>query len=1406
MATRVINIRNATPGAPNEVYIGRKNGDLPQSDWHNPFIIGKHGDREQVIKLYAEYLSRQTDLLARIDELKDKTLVCYCAPKKCHGHILASLADSSTGSIKYGDITITKITNNPTMEDTMKSNPTTIEEAIELAKSLIISYYGEDEVHFDDHDIDLKDMRDDLRNIANEAMTEDHDEFVRHHALADWLNEPRKYNKIPYENYEDDTMSTEDRKAITLHIEVEIKKEEIMGKDVLGWLRTDLHSLKPMRFVGMTVVETAEMLNTPYPFHIKANFSSTEEITKPEFLKPWVEKTINGATENYTITVESYEFGNSQDTIAEIEDQVEARREIYAVVEGVEVYVVPSVTEEDFENPTKFFISSDDLEEIEENAGQSYDLMQPEYQSTMDRHEFIEAKVEDWISYEVKRHIAKFNNQSQEDTKMQPEFQFPDADNDVQINSKKPDNVQEDIMPTPKRPEFKLPGIDEEYRISWRLDDTRDWEFEVNRPTLNQALHYIADASNMTGEYKLEQVVGTEVFIININHTKEDTVYEYKLWMFDQEVQVITNSMPEGEALAMKVYQTEIDNGIQEVIAFKRQAEVTAKWQLDTQGRVTKGIKLKPQFTSVNWQHAMLRERIVRLGGLFRVVTFKKAELANIEERIINRIISDSTFSFAEGESLTVMTVFDRDYRQVAWDEFEDFLGIRITNSPKMGKRMKELTRYTLYWETMVKPLHILEIDFDPAEFGEEIDKAVDGIGAISVSAFKRMVSNIPVESVRNGSYGRLMNGEIRRVNFRYVYADGLIKGDAIVVPDNVLEAKYGFVPDLVQPSVNGEMINLKKELRTDGSWAIMTANPHHAHHQPMTNDQVLSIMSNNADEPWLFPEEQLKEDHLSFIDDVYQDLKNGIFPKFMTADWISDDKAAQKMDPDRLAARLQQLSVRWNMAGRSLLESAFFIRMVGNGFLNRLNKALGKSTDGESKRGKKKIMVPIRHAAYVHVTTLSIIEMCGYDPAEEGWDTTKCFYYEPAHSWVKPDDVFIHDFERHGGEDGDDSEIVMIRNVEFPDGTVKVMAISVRMPTAWGEYSMNEVDTNGFPAYNTWNELPTVIYADRPEFLEEMDQVVAGLPYSDVETPEVYTPDWCHYQVELIKLNPGVGRIINPMIAYYATMHSYFPEQLASTEDFVDCLQQTPDKDAFLAINGEIKRMLELIADSGAVIDDHIYKTRLQSLELPKDSDTTVSTDGFYTRMFRFTAAAAADWQQKVNDLATNRTEIPRLNELTLPESIEVVGPDGNLLSDTPMGVAGFLLRSFNTEYKRYKYIPKGEAKRQFAGGLNNNIVDFIMKQPEQSRHWIMVACYQYIWKTKDRKDNFMFQTPLNAWDKSTMDVLLITLYHLGLAKIQLEDGSWHYKEELDADGRTLPTRTWDDIQAAEVEDEGIY
>jgi hypothetical protein len=95
--TRVCNVRENWD---EYVYIGRG------SKWGNPFKMlrdgsSRHGEhqRNDVILRYTDYLLTRDDLIDETSELEDCVLGCYCSPKKCHGDVLAFLANARGASL-----------------------------------------------------------------------------------------------------------------------------------------------------------------------------------------------------------------------------------------------------------------------------------------------------------------------------------------------------------------------------------------------------------------------------------------------------------------------------------------------------------------------------------------------------------------------------------------------------------------------------------------------------------------------------------------------------------------------------------------------------------------------------------------------------------------------------------------------------------------------------------------------------------------------------------------------------------------------------------------------------------------------------------------------------------------------------------------------------------------------------------------------------------------------------------------------------------------------------------------------------------------------------------------------------------------------------------------------------------
>ena len=71
-----------------DVYIGRP------SIFGNPFVIGKDGDRKEVIEKYKHHFIKEIltnpYFVSELEKLRGKKLGCYCSPQECHGDVIAN--------------------------------------------------------------------------------------------------------------------------------------------------------------------------------------------------------------------------------------------------------------------------------------------------------------------------------------------------------------------------------------------------------------------------------------------------------------------------------------------------------------------------------------------------------------------------------------------------------------------------------------------------------------------------------------------------------------------------------------------------------------------------------------------------------------------------------------------------------------------------------------------------------------------------------------------------------------------------------------------------------------------------------------------------------------------------------------------------------------------------------------------------------------------------------------------------------------------------------------------------------------------------------------------------------------------------------------------------------------------
>jgi hypothetical protein len=74
-------------------YIGRG------SPWGNPFVIGKDGSRDDVCDRFEAEILPTLD----IEVLRGRDLVCFCAPKRCHGDSILRALEAGRAALSEGE-------------------------------------------------------------------------------------------------------------------------------------------------------------------------------------------------------------------------------------------------------------------------------------------------------------------------------------------------------------------------------------------------------------------------------------------------------------------------------------------------------------------------------------------------------------------------------------------------------------------------------------------------------------------------------------------------------------------------------------------------------------------------------------------------------------------------------------------------------------------------------------------------------------------------------------------------------------------------------------------------------------------------------------------------------------------------------------------------------------------------------------------------------------------------------------------------------------------------------------------------------------------------------------------------------------------------------------------------------
>ena len=81
------------------VYIGRP------SVFGNPWRVEREFERPKAVRFYFWYfyarLDMDPDFRRAVEGLRGKVLACWCAPRPCHGDVIARYLDYGTATLEY---------------------------------------------------------------------------------------------------------------------------------------------------------------------------------------------------------------------------------------------------------------------------------------------------------------------------------------------------------------------------------------------------------------------------------------------------------------------------------------------------------------------------------------------------------------------------------------------------------------------------------------------------------------------------------------------------------------------------------------------------------------------------------------------------------------------------------------------------------------------------------------------------------------------------------------------------------------------------------------------------------------------------------------------------------------------------------------------------------------------------------------------------------------------------------------------------------------------------------------------------------------------------------------------------------------------------------------------------------
>lgn len=1139
---KVYNKKTNTPE--HAVYVGRP------TKWGNPFVIGKDGNRDEVIKKYEEWIKTQAHLLADLNELKGKDLICWCAPEACHADVLIKLANEQ----KEDKVTEKK---ESVIAMHVKKTPMFHQKGYEFLSNMypcdidgykcVESFYQAMKSKDPTVRASIKQL--DGRNAKSAGKS---------HIIVreDW--ESIKLKVMRYALEKKFAAGTELAAKLvatgnTVLVETNYwhdnfwgdcycqKCELVKGENHLGKMLMEIRDNLNNGGDGKMPINDPVLPNNQLTkkeeneMTEKKRTNTPDAIRKHTILSPEIQVVLREILERDVLPiletdVSSYARGRKRiwmpyqaplDTAANMTQPFEPKLMHHALWQ----WIVDICHKYGMKAQTALISKGGSINPHRDttyaaewafgiNLGECKWSIASKRESAKTDYT-MELKGGEVFSFNSK-HVHSVSDVSPERWAINV---WAIADTNAARNARIHERIEEMLAANPDLDAFiqqhNQPGMDADDLFSAitkgsekQMNTNQEEVEEMKEPTMEEVEQAIAEGREMEVDYMLEignTIIGKQIYA-EISRPMHGGM------------RIITN------------YATGLN-----------------------------GFEIKPDGS---YSFAFLDHFFGDVAYRVHVMPQLVRGEPNPDAFSEDEISDDVVIRWSNADKQYTITI---DHNS-GWLDQLNKIGLVVGNSKKMAKRLQELVRHTAAY----KYFESLKVEvMDPAALGVD-EKFVDGISAISRSfaiSLYNNNTNAKPEFIAE-KIDAIQKGKITVVSLRVLTPSGLIKGNAIIVPDNMMN---GYDIRTFTP-------NVKAELSTTG-WYWATIEPSFGRAPLKTDDLTMAIYRNVKG----IVDPQLLTETLKIVTAEQADkLINGDPNDWIkqVRQWANLDKDDMNAESYKLAKTVDKLVDRLEEIGLSIESSQLlmYLKVLNFGQMYGLiDKMGGRVKNNEVYLQDNGTWMPVPYAYRAHIMTREVLEIFGFKFRNKGYEG---FYHEDSHCFVVPGEFFVANYRNHGGYDLDDVINVMIRQFVTKDGSNSLCAFLLRNPNDFSEWSEIAVSPHEVKyCYHQIGDIPTVSWEELnnqvPKLTDLINNNEINYQYSELPGASSIVLDKTYGIVDEARnrmtsqmMPGGTGATVLPKIIYYAVIGKFMQDQVTSNEQLIDAVQQgmaTPEDIAII-------------------------------------------------------------------------------------------------------------------------------------------------------------------------------------------------------------------------------------------------